>query len=113
MLELLKTANLALAFLLELGMLAAYGVWGFHAGQYTLARVALGIGLSVLAAVFWGVFMAPKALVSLPEWPHLAVALFLFGLAAAALWSAGQPTLAWIFAALVILNQVLMWIWKQ
>ena len=113
MLNLFKTANLALAFLLELGMLVAFGVWGFHTGQNTLTRIALGIGVLVLAAVFWGVFMAPKAVVPLPAGLHLIVALLLFGLAAVALAFAGQPTLAWIFAALVVLNQVLMWVWKQ
>jgi len=32
-LTMLKNANLALAFLLELGVLAALGFWGFYTGQ--------------------------------------------------------------------------------
>ena len=39
-LTVLKNANLALAFFLELAVLAALGYWGFSTGQGTLARIA-------------------------------------------------------------------------
>ena len=50
-LTILKNANLALAFFLELGVLAALGYWGFNSGQGTIAKIGLGIGAPVLAVV--------------------------------------------------------------
>jgi hypothetical protein len=40
--ELIKGANLALRFLLELCALGALGYWGFKAGNTTIAKIALG-----------------------------------------------------------------------
>jgi hypothetical protein len=50
-LALLKNVNLALAFFLELAVLAALGYWGFYTGQGTLARIGLGIGAPLVAVV--------------------------------------------------------------
>ena len=38
------SSSLALAFLLELAMLAAYAYWGFQAGTSIIMKVVLGIG---------------------------------------------------------------------
>ena len=37
----IKISNLALAFFLELCVLVAFGYWGFHTGQGTLAEIGL------------------------------------------------------------------------
>jgi len=55
-LTVLKNANLALAFFLELAVLAALGYWGFSTGQGTLARIGLGIGIPAVAVVVWALF---------------------------------------------------------
>ncbi|HEX7022083.1 MAG TPA: YrdB family protein, partial [Trueperaceae bacterium] len=55
-----KPASLALAFLFELGALAALAYWGFETGQGWAARIIFGLGAPVLAAVFWGTFLSPK-----------------------------------------------------
>jgi hypothetical protein len=60
-----KAANLALRFLLELAALAALGYWGATVDADTAARVALGVGLPLAAALFWGMFVAPRARVVL------------------------------------------------
>ena len=52
----LKYANLALAFFLELCALAALGYWGFVTGEGLPARIGLGVGAPLLAAVLWGAF---------------------------------------------------------
>jgi hypothetical protein len=109
----LKGANLALAFLLELCLLAALGYWGFRVGSGPIARAALGIGAPLLMAVVWGVFMAPKASIQLAGPIHLVLGLVLFGMGVAALFAAGQPNLALIFALAVVLNQILTVIWHQ
>ena len=109
----LRGANLALAFLLELCALAALGYWGFHTGRGTLAKLGLGLGAPLLAAVVWGLFVAPKAAVVVPRAVHLALEVAVFGLAALALYAAGQPRLALVFALVVVLNRVLIAVWGQ
>jgi len=113
MLATIKAGNLALAFLLELCILAALGYWGWHTGSGTVARVALGIGLPLLAAVVWGMLLAPKAAFPLPLPAHLALKVAIFALAALALAAAGRPALAWVFAVIVALNLALLYVWRQ
>lgn len=87
-------------------MLAAVVCWGFTAHRGLLARFLTGIGIPVLVIGFWAVLMAPNAAHRIP-WPwEPAVALILFLAAAAALWNAGRPTLALVFAGLSVLNAV-------
>ncbi len=62
----IQSANLALRFLLELCLLAALANWGFQAGSGWLAKIGLGLGAPLLAAVIWGIFISPKADVPLP-----------------------------------------------
>lgn len=111
--EMLKWANLAAAFALELCLLAALGYWGFWAGDQPLTKVALGIGVPVLVMVVWGLFVAPRAVVTVPGSVHLALQALLFGAAALALARSGHPTLAVMFAAVVIANQTLSYVWHQ
>src|SRR5260370_40052258 len=92
-LAVLKNANLALAFFLELGVLAALGYWGFQTGQGTIARIGLGIGAPGVAVVVWGLFGAPKAVWQLNGPWRLILEVVFFGSAAVALLSAGQRVL--------------------
>jgi Protein of unknown function (DUF2568) len=110
MLTAIKYGNLAVAFLLELCALAALGYWGFHtgSGSGTGAKVALGIGAPLLAAIVWGMFVAPKATVKLPAPAQLALKVAIFGLAAAGLALAGQPGWAWAFGLVVVANLALV-----
>ena len=109
----LKYANLALAFLLELCALAALGYWGFVTAGGLPAKIGLGVGVPLLAAVLWGVFESPRASLPLPAPWHLLFALAFFGCAAAALYAAGRARVALVFALAVILNQVPAYVWGQ
>lgn len=99
--------NLLLRFLLELGMLAALGYWGWtqHDG---ILRVLLAVGLPVSAATLWGIFRVngdPKdAPVVIPGVLRLLLEWGLFAAAVAALWAADQTTAALVFAALVVFH---------
>lgn len=104
----IKYGNLALAFLLELCALAALGYWGFHVGSGTLARVGLGIGVPVLTAVVWGLFIAPQAAVKVPAPVNMSLRILIFGLATASLAAAGQPKWAWVFGVVVVVNFALV-----
>jgi hypothetical protein len=109
----MASANLALRFLLEVGVLAALGLWGFHTGRGPITAAGLGIGAPLLAAVVWGTFGAPGATVSTPGPAHLLLETAVFGSAAAALATAEHPALAWVFASAVVINRVLMFAWGQ
>ncbi|MDQ5851363.1 MAG: YrdB family protein [Chloroflexota bacterium] len=109
----IKGANLALRFLLELCMLAALGYWGFTTGRGTLARWGLGIGAPLVAAVVWGLFLAPNSSMRLQGPPQILLEIVIFGVAIGALYVAGRPTLAGGFALVVVINRVLMMVWGQ
>jgi quinol-cytochrome oxidoreductase complex cytochrome b subunit len=109
----IKSANLALRFLLELCALAALGYWGFQTGRGLFMKIGLGIGAPLLAALVWGTFVAPHAAVPVSAPLRLVLELVVFGSAAAALYAAGRPALAGSFALTVVINRVLMHLWGQ
>ena len=109
----IKSANLALRFLLELCALAALAYWGFQTGRGTIAKLGLGIGAPLLGAVIWGTFVAPRTPVEVPGPVRLALELTVFGPAAAALYAAGRPSLAWALAVAYAVNRALMAVWDQ
>ena len=113
MLELIKGANLALRFLLELCALGALGYWGFKTGNTTIARIALGVGAPLVAAVVWAVFVSPQASVQLPGLVVLVLQVLVFGSAAAALVTSGHRAMALVFVVVVVINALLMYVWGQ
>jgi hypothetical protein len=113
MTETLKFINAALAFLLELAMLAAFGYWGFHGDKGLAAKWLLGLGLPVLTAIIWGMFLAPRAAHRLGNISGNLFSLTLFLAATAGLFHTGHTLLAIIFAATAILNRMLIFLWKQ
>jgi hypothetical protein len=106
--DVLKGLNLLVRFLLELCMLAAVGYWGFKTGSGWAMKILLGIGLPILMAVLWGLFIAPRAMYPLKGISHLAVELILLGSGAVALFASGKPTLGWVYTIIVIINKVLL-----
>ena len=109
----MRAGNLALRFLLELAALVTLGYWGATATDGTAARVLLGVGLPLAAAVFWGAFVAPRARVVLPTAVRMALGLAVFACAAAALVDRGQVGLGISFAGASLLNVLLMLLWRQ
>lgn len=107
MVKLLGQSALALLFLMELCLLAAFAFWGVHTGANLAAKLALGIGAPLLVAVVWGLVMAPRARIQLPLPAHLALFVVIFGAATVALWLTGQPTLALAFALVSALSKAL------
>ena len=113
MLGTLKAINAALAFFLELAMLAGFGYWGFSGDKSFLMKWLIGLGLPVVVAIVWGMFFAPKAGHRLKITSGALLSLILFLLAATALFSAQQPVLAIVFAVTAVVNRALVLIWKQ
>lgn len=111
-LHVLKSANTALAFFLELGALVALGYWGFHTGPNRLVKIGLGIGLPVAAIVIWGFWGAPNSSTQLQGFWFLLLQIVFFGGAAVALYAANKHTLGIIFALVFVVNCVLLYAWK-
>ncbi len=101
----IKDANLGLRFLLELCALAALAYWGSQTGPPAVS-VVLAIGAPLAGAGLWGVFAAPKSRHRLRGSRRLVVEIPFFGAAAAGLAATGQWLLAAIFAAAVVLSEL-------
>jgi hypothetical protein len=95
-----------LAFAAELASLAGLALWGFTVPAGWAARVALGVGLPVAAALLWGLFAAPRAVVRVPAAAAL-VAVAVQGGAVAALVAAGHPLLAAALGVAAVLGRAL------
>ncbi len=102
----IRGVNDALAFLLEIAMLAAFAWWGFTTGSPAWVSVVLGTGLVVAAIAIWGLLVAPRAPRRLHDPWHTLLTLALLGSAAVALSVTANTGLALAFGALVVLNQV-------
>ena len=103
----LKNVNLVLSFLLELGLLAAFAVWGIHIGQTQTAKILLGGGAPLLVAIFWGVFMAPRSTMKVQKPLYPIFKVILFCLAVIALAAAGRPNLAWVMGVSSLVNNLI------
>lgn len=113
MLQALKLTNLGASFLLELAMLGALAYWGFTIQASLPVRIALAIGAPLVAAVVWGLLLAPRATIHLDQPVVLALKVVVFGLAFAGLAVAGQSKLAAALGVAVVLNLFLAYLWQQ
>lgn len=109
----LRWANAAVAFLLELALLAALAYWGVTADEDLLVRIALGVGAPALVILVWATLLAPKSRRRL-RMPWLLIAkLVLFGLGAYALATTGRVGLAVTLAAVAAVSLVVTAIWGE
>jgi hypothetical protein len=114
MLSGLKNGNLALAFAVELAMLAAFALAGWASTPILWLRLILTVALPGIAIVMWAVWAAPKAKKRrLKPAPLLAFKLIIFALATLAWWFAGHSFIAAIFGTLATINLLGIWAFKQ
>jgi uncharacterized membrane protein YfcA len=109
----IKAANMAVRFLLELCMLAAFAYWGSRTGESTAVNVALAVAAPLAAATVWGVWMAPKSSRRLPERRRIPLEFALFGLAVLALVAADAPQAAAGFGVAAAVNTTLVHVWGE
>ncbi|HET9249961.1 MAG TPA: YrdB family protein [Actinomycetota bacterium] len=109
----MRAANLALRFLLEVSALVALGYWGFHAGSSEALHWILGIGTPLVAAVVWGLFVAPRRRFDVPFAVWVLLQAIVFGAAIVGLLASGLTTIAIVFAVLLAINATLMVVWGQ
>lgn len=105
MLSSLRAGNLALAFAVEIAMLAAFAMAGWTATPIVWLRIVLTVALPAIAIAMWAVWAAPKAKKRrLEPVPLLVFKLVIFGCATLAWWLAGQGFIAAIFGVLAAIN---------
>lgn len=101
--------NDVLRFALELTGIAALAIWGWNAGDGPL-RSVLAIAAPAVLIVIWALLIAPKSDSPLDPSVRVVVGSGLLLVAAGALWAAGHPQAAAIFAALDVVNTILMFV---
>jgi Protein of unknown function (DUF2568) len=113
MLAFARNANLALAFIVELAMLAAFALGALSLGLDPLLRWIVAIAVVAAVVTAWAVWAAPRAAGRLRGRALAAFKIGLFALATLALLAAGFAGWAITFAVAAALNLVLAWIWDQ
>lgn len=100
----------AVAFLLEVAMLASFFYWGFRHSEPL--KYVLGIGIPAVVVVLWGLFMAPKSDRRLPEKIVTPVSLIAFIVGGLALLAADVRVLGIIMIAASVLWFVASWVFR-
>ncbi len=108
----MRGVTLAVKFLLELAAFASLAVAGWHVGNAVVGTV-LAVLLPAVAITVWGLFCAPRSARRLPTKQRVPLELGIFMLAAAALGASGYPTLAVIFALVVLVNALGLTAYRQ
>ena len=97
----IQTLALAVRLFLELGLLAALGVWAWRTVGQPVLRVAATVALPLAAAVAWGSFVHGDLVGSVTG---VVAQVVLFTAACAALVAVRHPRLAAAFAGTVVVN---------
>jgi Protein of unknown function (DUF2568) len=108
-----KQVNLALALVLELGVLAALPYWGFATGATIPVKIVLGIGAPAAAILVWAIWGAPRSEHRLQGIAYWLLRIVFDATGAIALFVTGQQTLGMVFALIAALNCILAYAWKQ
>jgi hypothetical protein len=111
--DLIRSANLALRFLLELCALAAAAYWGATGKGGRGRRVLLAVAAPVVVGVVWMLFVAPGATIQTTPVLRFLVELAVFAAAAAALLQHGHMVLAAVLGLCYAVNRALMAVWDQ
>lgn len=97
---------LAVRFIVELLGIVAVAYWGWQTGPDGIGRIPLAVGAAVALIVVWAFVVAPKADNPLSQQVRDIVGTVLLLVAAAGLAVAGEPALAMVFAAVIVMDWV-------
>ena len=111
--DLIKSANLALRFLLELCALAATAYWGATGERRRGRRILLAVATPLAVGVVWMLFVAPGATIHAQPVVRFLVELAVFAAAASALLRRGRVALAAVLGLSYAVNRALMAVWDQ
>jgi hypothetical protein len=111
--SILKSLNLALAFFLELCVLAAFVYWGFHLDTNIFFQIIAGVGLPLVVIILWGIWLAPNADLRLGLGWLVLLKTVLFGLASIALILSGQSQFGIGLLGIFAMSEIFGLIWGQ
>ena len=106
--EMLSAVNVALRGLMEAGIVCGLGFWGYRFGHSVFLKVTMTLGAPLLLFGFWGLVDFRRA-GRLAEPLRLVQELVVSGLAAAALYVAGQQALGAALALLSLVHHALVY----
>lgn len=106
--HILLPLNLTLRAVMELGIVLGLGFWGFQFATTVLGKALLGIGLPICVFAFWGL-VDFRHFGSIGETLRLLQELLISGIAATAVYIAGQPILGWTLALLSIIHHLMVY----
>lgn len=109
MLTEIRRFNLTLRSLMEIGILAGLGYWGFQAGKGITMKIILSISVPAIIFGFCSLVDFQKVK-NYSEILRLIQELILSGIAAVSLYFAGQHTLGWILGLISIFHHVLVYV---
>jgi Protein of unknown function (DUF2568) len=105
----LKWFNLGLRALMEMGIVVALAYWGYQIGENVGMKILLGIVAPLIGFGFWGAIDFHQA-GHLAEPLRLSEELIISGLAAIALYAAGQHALGWTLGLISIFYHALVYL---
>ncbi len=104
--------NVGLRGLMETGIVAALGYWGYSSGSTVAMKLILCVGAPLLGFGFWGAVDFHKA-GRMSEPLRLIQELFISGLAAFAIYSAGHHSLGWTLGIISVVHHALVYLLGQ
>jgi len=107
-----KATNLAVRFLLEIAAIVALASLAFGDGASLALRAAGVVGALAFVAA-WGRYVAPRSSRRLSDPARLLLELCLFAAATAALAVSSAAGVAAVFAAVVTVNELLLFVFDQ
>jgi Protein of unknown function (DUF2568) len=105
----LERIVLTLRVLIEVGIVGALAYWGLRSGDTTVGKIVLGVGAPVVGFGFWGAVDFRRA-GRLAEPLRLIQELAVSGVAAFALYAAGQQALGVVLGVLSIAYHALVYL---
>ena len=105
----LQRLNLTFRALMEAGVVFGLRFWGYHTGRTGTSKVLLAVGAPVLGFGIWGLLDFRRA-GALAEPLRLIEELAISGLAALALYVAGQHALGWSLATISVVHHALVYL---
>lgn len=103
----MRTTALLVRLVLELALFggAAYAGWTLSDGGWRILFVILAP--ATLIAI-WGMFLSPKARVTIPPSARITLEALLFGGVSYLLWQAGAPAIGTALAVVWVLHRVVL-----
>ncbi len=103
--NILINLNFAVLFLVELGMLACFFLFGLSLNLPVAIKIIIALAIPVAVGFLWGLFFAPKASITLAQ-PWNALGEYtLFALAGLALYASGRKGAAIFFIAVAFFSE--------